>query len=140
MSAKSTGGNNMRYYPNYSLFDDLFNDTKEQRSSQILKTDIYESNGYYEIVMEVAGIQKENIQLELKDGYLKVTATRNINKEDTRVLRQERFTGTYSRSFYIGDGIRQDEIKARFDNGELFIQIPTEPRKREEETQFINIL
>lgn len=130
----------MRYYPNYSLFDDLFNDTKEQRSSQILKTDIYESNGYYEIVMEVAGIQKENIQLELKDGYLKVTATRNINKEDTRVLRQERFTGTYSRSFYIGDGIRQDEIKARFDNGELFIQIPTEPRKREEETQFINIL
>lgn len=82
---------------------------------------------------------KENIQIELKDGYLKITATRNINKEDTRVLRQERFTGTYSRSFYIGEGYKQEDIKARFDNGELFILLPTKPVKHEEETRYINI-
>ena len=75
----------------------------------------------------------------LKDGYLKITATRNINKEDTRVLRQERFTGTYSRSFYIGEGYKQEDIKARFENGELFILLPTKPVKREEETRYINI-
>lgn len=91
----------MRYYPNY--FDDFFNDTKKQDTNTVLRTDIYEKDGYYQICMEVCGIQKENIQIELKDGYLKITATRNINKEDTRVLRQERFTGTYSRSFYIGE-------------------------------------
>ena len=82
---------------------------------------------------------KENIQIELKDGYLKITATRNINKEDTRVLRQERFTGTYSRSFYIGEGYKQEDIKAHFDNGELFILLPTKPVKHEEETRYINI-
>ena len=126
----------MRYYPNY--FDDFFNDTKKQDTSTVLRTDIYEKDGYYQICMEVCGIQKENIQIELKDGYLKITATRNINKEDTRVLRQERFTGTYSRSFYIGEGYKQEDIKARFDNGELFILLPTKPVKREEETRYIN--
>lgn len=104
----------MRYYPNY--FDDFFNDTKKQDINTVLRTDIYE-----------------------KDGYLKITATRNINKEDTRVLRQERFTGTYSRSFYIGEGYKQEDIKARFDNGELFILLPTKPVKHEEETRYINI-
>ena len=128
----------MRYYPNY--FDDFFNDTKKQDTSTVLRTDIYEKDGYYQICMEVCGIQKENIQIELKDGYLKITATRNINKEDTRVLRQERFTGTYSRSFYIGEGYKQEDIKARFDTGELFILLPTKPVKREEETRYINIL
>lgn len=127
----------MRYYPNY--FDDFFNDTKKQDTSTVLRTDIYEKDGYYQICMEVCGIQKENIQIELKDGYLKITATRNINKEDTRVLRQERFTGTYSRSFYIGEGYKQEDIKASFDNGELFILLPTKPVKREEETRYINI-
>ena len=78
-------------------------------------------------------------KLNSKDGYLKITATRNINKEDTRVLRQERFTGTYSRSFYIGEGYKQEDIKARFDNGELFILLPTKPVKHEEETRYINI-
>lgn len=127
----------MRYYPNY--FDDFFNDTKKQDTNTVLRTDIYEKDGYYQICMEVCGIQKENIQIELKDGYLKITATRNINKEDTRVLRQERFTGTYSRSFYIGEGYKQEDIKARFDNGVLFILLPTKPVKHEEETRYINI-
>lgn len=127
----------MRYYPNY--FDDFFNDTKKQDTNTVLRTDIYEKDGYYQICMEVCGIQKGNIQIELKDGYLKITATRNINKEDTRVLRRERFTGTYSRSFYIGEGYKQEDIKARFDNGELFILLPTKPVKHEEETRYINI-
>ena len=134
---KCYGGFNMRYYPNY--FDDFFNDTKKQDTNTVLRTDIYEKDGYYQICMEVCGIQKENIQIELKDGYLKITATRNINKENTRVIRQERFTGSYSRSFYIGEGYKQEDIKARFENGELFILLPTKPVKREEETRYINI-
>ncbi len=128
----------MRYYPNY--FNDLFNDTKETKTSSMLRTDIYEKDGYYYLQMDVCGIKKENIQIELKDGYLKISASRNINAENVRVIRQERFTGTYSRSFYIGDGYRQEDVKARFDNGQLEISIPSQPVKKEEEKTYINIL
>ena len=89
----------MRYYPNY--FDDFFNDTKKQDTNTVLRTDIYEKDGYYQICMEVCGIQKENIQIELKDGYLKITATRNINKEDTRVLRHSPVPMSYSDSAHV---------------------------------------
>ncbi len=128
----------MRYYPNY--FNDLFNDTKEIKTSSMLKTDIYEKDGYYYLQMDVCGIDKSNIQIELKDGYLKISASRNVNRENVRVIRQERFTGTYSRSFYIGDGYRQEDVKARFENGQLEITIPTQPAKKEEEKTYINIL
>ncbi len=128
----------MRYYPNY--FNDLFNDTKEAKTSNMLRTDIYEKDGYYYLQMDVCGIKKENIQIELKDGYLKISASRNINAENVRVIRQERFTGTYSRSFYIGEGYRQEDVKARFDNGQLEISIPSQPVKKEEEKTYINIL
>ncbi len=128
----------MRYYPNY--FNDLFNDTKETKTSSMLRTDIYEKDGYYYLQMDVCGIKKENIQIELKDGYLKISASRNINAENVRVIRQERFTGTYSRSFYIGEGYRQEDVKARFDNGQLEISIPSQPVKKEEEKTYINIL
>lgn len=128
----------MRYYPNY--FNDLFNDTKETKTSSMLRTDIYEKDGYYLLQMDVCGIKKENIQIELKDGYLKISASRNVSTENVRIIRQERFTGTYSRSFYIGEGYRQEDVKARFENGQLEISIPTQPVKKEEEKKFINIL
>ncbi len=128
----------MRYYPNY--FNDLFNDTKETKTSSMLRTDIYEKDGYYLLQMDVCGIKKENIQIELKDGYLKISASRNVSTENVRIIRQERFTGTYSRSFYIGEGYRQEDVKARFENGQLEISIPTQPVKKEEEKTFINIL
>ena len=128
----------MRYYPNY--FNDLFNDTKETKTSSMLRTDIYEKDGYYLLQMDVCGIKKENIQIELKDGYLKISASRNVSTETVRIIRQERFTGTYSRSFYIGEGYRQEDVKARFENGQLEISIPTQPVKKEEEKKFINIL
>ena len=73
----------MRYYPNY--FDDFFNDTKKQDTSTVLRTDIYEKDGYYQICMEVCGIQKENIQIELKDGLLKESQQLVISTKKIRV-------------------------------------------------------
>ena len=131
----------MRYYPNY--FDDFFNDTKKQDTNTVLRTDIYEKDGYYQICMDVCGIQKENIQIELKDGYLKVTATHGSNTEDKdekgRVVRKVRVSGSYSRSFYVGEGIHQEDVKASFDNGELKIVVPKEAPKQIEENKFIPI-
>lgn len=138
----------MKFYPGYrafDLFDDLFNDNYTSKTpANLMKTDIMEKNGYYELNMEVPGIQKEDIQLELKDGYLKITATRNSNNEEKddqgRIVRQERFSGSCSRSFYVGDNVKQQDIKASFENGELKITIPTQAKKEEEETKYIPIL
>ena len=129
------------YYPDFnhfSLFDDLFTQPKG-----LLKTDICEKNGMYELSMEMPGYQKKDIQIELKDGTLKITASRNNEtqeKDDNgRIVRKERYSGSCSRSFYVGEGYKQEDIKASFDNGELMITLPTSVEKIEEPKKYITI-
>lgn len=136
----------MKYYPGFNrfdLFDDFFSDVTPKQT-HVMKTDIHEKDGYYVLDMEVPGVRKEDIQIELKDGYLKVTASRNSTNEQKddkgQVIRQERYSGTTSRSFYVGEAIKQEDVKATFENGELKISIPTEVKKVEEETKYIEIL
>ena len=131
----------MKYYPgfrHFDLFDNFFEEPKN-----VLKTDIHEKDGFYELNMEAPGYKKEDIQIELKNGYLMVHATRNENKEEKdeqgRIIRQERYTGSCSRNFYVGEGISQEDVKASFDNGELKITIPTESPKAIEQTKYIQI-
>lgn len=135
----------MKYYPNlnrFSLFDDFFNDSFTQPTG-LLKTDICEKDGSYELNMEVPGYKKEDIQIELSQGNLKVTATRNQDSEEKdssgKIIRKERYSGSCSRSFYVGDGYKQEDIKASFDNGELKITLPTEAKKIEETKKYIPI-
>lgn len=129
------------YYPDFnhfSLFDDLFTQPKG-----LLKTDICEKDGMYLLNMEMPGYQKKDIQIELKDGTLKVTASRNNatqEKDDNgRIVRKERYSGSCSRSFYVGEGYKQEDIKASFDNGELKITLPTQVEKIEETKKYITI-
>lgn len=133
----------MRYYPVFdNLFDDFFT-TDSQGTSSVMKTDIVEKDGNYELSIEMPGVKKEDIQMELKDGYLNVTASHNINKEDKdkegRIIRQERVSGSYSRSFYVGNDVRTEDVKASFDNGELIVTVPKEAPKKIEENKFIPI-
>ena len=146
----------MKYYPMFDLFDDFFtgNTTSDVMKTDIVvkngltvsekvKVDLVEKDGNYEMSMELPGVKKEDIQMELKDGYLKVTATHGSNTEDKdekgRVVRKERVSGSYSRSFYVGEGIHQEDVKASFDNGELKIVVPKEAPKQIEENKFIPI-
>ena len=128
------------YYPTFDLFDDLF--TSNSRND-FMKCDIVEKDDKYQLSMEMPGIKKENIHMELKNGYLKIGATTTENKEDKdsqgKVLRKERFSGSYSRSFYVGNNISQEDIKASFDNGELTILIPKNAPAKVEENNFITI-
>lgn len=130
----------MMYYPTFDLFDDLF--TSNTRND-FMKCDIVEKDDKYQLSMEMPGIKKENIHMELKNGYLKIGATTTENKEDKdsqdKVLRKERFSGSYSRSFYVGNNISQEDIKASFDNGELTILIPKNAPAKVEENHFIPI-
>lgn len=133
----------MRYYPVFdNLFDDFFT-TDSQGTSSVMKTDIVKKDGNYELSIEMPGVKKEDIQMELKDGYLNVTASHNTNTEDKdkegRIIRQERVSGSYSRSFYVGNDVRTEDVKASFDNGELIVTVPKEAPKKIEENKFIPI-
>ena len=120
----------MKYYPMFDLFDDFFTGNT---TNDVMKTDIVEKDGNYEMSMELPGVKKEDIQMELKDGYLKVSATHGSNTEDKdekgRVVRKERVSGSYSRSFYVGEGVKQEDIKAKFEDGTLKLEIPKEEAK-----------
>lgn len=128
----------MRYYPNFNdVFDDLF-DSGVSSPSKVtnMLCDIRETENTYEMNIALPGYKKEDIALELKDGYLKVSAASNKEKEEKdkagRVVRRERYSGNCSRSFYVGEGFTEEDIKAKFDNGELMISVPKEAPKRVE--------
>ena len=90
-----------------------------------MKTDITEKDGNYTLDMELPGCKKEDIHLELNDGYLNVSASHNTSKDEKddkgNVIRQERYSGTFSRSFYVGENVKEEDIKASYENGELKI-------------------
>ena len=118
-----------------SLFDPFMNDPFDsffgnmpapQATPNLMRTDIKETEGGFEIVMDLPGFDKENVAAELKDGILKVSAkTTSDTEENTGTyLRRERFTGQCSRQFYVGEDIEEADIKAKFDNGTLQISVP----------------
>lgn len=106
----------------------------------LMKADVKETDGNFELLIDLPGFKKENVSVELKDGYLEVSASTHSESEDKdekgTYLRKERFDGKCSRSFYIGEDIKQDDIKAKFDNGVLAIDVPkkTEPEIEEKKT------
>lgn len=129
----------MRLFP--GLFNDAFDDMMHDHN--MMKTDIREKDGNFILDMELPGFKKEDIQMELKEGYLTINATRQSNNEDKdedgNIIRQERFSGSCSRSFYVGEDITHEDIKASFGNGELKVIVPKEAPKKVEEKRFIPI-
>ena len=112
---------------NYGLFDDFFDEdffTKKEKN--LMKTDIREKENEYIIDIDLPGFSKENINLSLENGYLNISAkTENNNDENNdKYIRQERFYGECSRSFYVGDDIKEEDIDAEFKNGILKITVP----------------
>jgi HSP20 family molecular chaperone IbpA len=134
----------MNFLPTINdVFDDFFDDPFMNRPHvQPMKTDIVENDDHYLMNMELPGFKKEDIQMELKNGYLMVSASKNENTEEKdnqgRVIRRERHTGSCSRSFYVGD-IKEEDIKASFDNGELKVSILKQDYKPVEEKKYIQI-
>ena len=134
-----------------SLFDPFMNDPFDsffgnmpapQATPNLMRTDIKETEGGFEIVMDLPGFDKENVAAELKDGILKVSAkTTSDTEENTGTyLRRERFTGQCSRQFYVGDDIEEADVKAKFDNGTLQIFVPKKVEQPKlEEPRTINI-
>ncbi len=121
-------------------FDDMFGlmpfETQNKRdplfgknASRIMKTDIRETETGYELDIDLPGFKKEDIQAHLKDGYLTISAQKGMErseqeKKSGRYIRRERYSGSCSRSFYVGEQIREEDIEAKFENGILQISVP----------------
>ena len=132
-----------------NLLDDFFNDpffagssdkSDDVKKLPVMRTDIRETEDQYVLEIELPGFKKENIQAELKDGYLTVTATADKSASEDKLVHQERYTGSCKRTFYVGDALRQEDIHASFDSGLLRLRVPKEAPKVEETPKYINIL
>ena len=123
-------------------FDDGWN-SWDYSNTSLMNTDIKENDNDYELTMNLPGVKKEDVTAELKDGYLTIHATSNQNKdekdEDGKYIRRERYAGSCQRSFYIGEGIRQEDIKASFKHGILKLDIPKVDKKAVEANRYIAI-
>ena len=98
----------------------------------------------YEVTMNMPGVKKEDVKAELKDGYLTVSAVSNKQTDEKnsegKYLRRERYSGSCSRSFYVGEGVKQEDIKAKFEDGTLKLEIPKEEAKPAvEQKKYISI-
>ena len=111
---------------------------------EMMSTDVRETENGYEVIMNLPGFTKEDVKGEIKDGYLTVTATTNTSRDEKdaegKYIRRERYSGSCSRSFYVGEEVTQDDIKAKFEDGTLKLTIPKkEPQVKEEQKRYIEI-
>lgn len=137
-----------RFYQR-NLFNDIFDDSffrdgfgNQQMTA--MKTDIKEEEGKYLLDIELPGFGKEDINAELKDGYITITAKKEENKEEKdkegNFIRRERYSGACQRSFYVGKDVKEEDIQAEFKDGILKLNIPKEePKKIEDQKKQIEI-
>ena len=128
----------------FDFIGDMFKDpffTNDE--NKIMKTDIKEKKDKYVIDIDLPGYEKENIKMSIEDGYLTINATIDTNKdekEEGKFVRKERYMGSCSRSFYVGDEVECEDIKASFKNGTLRIEVPKKEEKKElPEKKYIQI-
>lgn len=127
------------------FFDDFFNfgNTLLRPFDSRMKTDITESDSGYTLKADLPGVSKENIKISLNEGVLSIAAVSASEKEekdkDGRVIRSERYSGNFSRSFYVGDGVTEEDIKASYKDGVLTVTFPKKEEKVEDTTKYIAI-
>ncbi len=128
-----------------NLFDDFFNDNFERafwgrrdplygkHGRNLMRTDVKETDSAYELDVDLPGFAKEDIHIDLEQGYLTISAAKSLDKDQKdqngRYIRQERYSGQCSRSFYIGD-VQPEQIQAKYENGILRLTVPKQDVKR----------
>ncbi|GLB30874.1 molecular chaperone Hsp20 [Lacrimispora amygdalina] len=112
-------------------------------TKEFMKTDVKEVDNGYELDIDLPGFQKDDIKARLTDGYLTITASKGENKEEKdkegRYIRRERYSGSMSRSFYVGNAVKEEDIRARFENGILKLSVPKNKKTEIEQNNYISI-
>lgn len=118
------------------LFDDMFDPRYYgYQTNDLMRTDVKETESGYDVSIDMPGVKKEDVKAELTDGYLTISASVNQDNDEKdaegRYIRRERYSGSFSRSFYVGEDVTQEDIKARFEDGTLKLSVP----KKEQQPQ-----
>ena len=133
-----------------NLFDDFFDFpwdrdyyTARTNTNRLMRTDVKETDQTYELDIDLPGFKTDDIKVQLKDGYLTVAATKNVNndekREDGSYIRRERYAGSCSRSFYVGDAVKQEDVHAKYSDGILRLSVPKMDRRQVEQNNYIAI-
>ena len=138
-----------------NLFDNFMNDFTfpsfpnvdkalyGKHAKNLMKTDVKDTENGYEVDMDLPGFKKNEIQIELKDGVLTVSAAKGLDKDEKdkkgNYIRRERFAGSMSRSFYVGKHVREEDVHPKYENGILSFSIPKEDKVIEEKKHMISI-
>ena len=130
-------------FPRFRDFDDTERKLYGKNAAHVMKTDVREHDDQFEVDIDLPGFKKEEIQLNLESGYLTVSAAKALEEEKNnkqgKLIRQERYTGTMQRSFYVGENVTEEDIKAKFEDGVLKLNIPKKEAVRIPEKKTIMI-
>ena len=136
------------------LFDDLLNLTMPdfgevdrklygKHAARVMKTDVHEHEDHYEVDIDLPGFKKDEISLKLDGGYLTVSAAKGLDKDEKtkagKLISQERYAGAMERSFFVGEDITEEDIKAKFENGVLQLNVIKKEARKLPEKKLIQI-
>jgi HSP20 family molecular chaperone IbpA len=150
------------FYDDFDLFDDAFGgpwfDNRDfknmekklygRKAGNIMSTDIKETEDSYQMIVDLPGFKKEDVTVELENGYLTITAAKGLEKNESdskeaekegKYIRKERYSGEMKRSFYVGEDLRQEDIRAKFQHGLLALDIPKKDSPKVAANKYIAI-
>ena len=121
-------------FPFRELSSDVDKKLYGRRAAHVMKTDLKEQDDGYELTVDLPGFKKDQIQLHLENGYLTIQAAKGLEEEHKddkgRIVHQERYTGSMARSFYVGESLTEEDVKARFEDGVLTLTFPKEEQRK----------
>lgn len=124
-------------------FPDVNKELYGKHAKQVMKTDVRELDQGYEIIVDLPGFKKDEIEVQLENGYLTISAAKGLDKDESdkegKYIRKERYAGSMSRSFYVGEEISEEDVRGKFEDGILKIDVPKKERKAIETKKRIEI-
>ena len=129
-------------FPEFRNLDKAERKLYGRHANRMMKTDVHEHDDHYELDIDLPGFKKEEITVELNNGYLTVSAAKGLDEENTekgKLIRQERYSGSMQRSFYVGEGVKEEDVKAKFEHGVLKLSIPKQEQPKVPEKRTILI-
>ena len=130
-------------FPTFHDFDDVERKLYGRHAAHVMKTDVHENDEGYEVDIDLPGFKKDELNLRLENGYLTVSAAKGLDKDEKskkgKIIRQERYAGAVERSFYVGEAITEDDVKAKFEDGVLRLCIPKKESQKLPEHKTIMI-
>lgn len=135
---------NFMDFPFEKEFFGRLNPLYGKNEKNIMKTDVKETDSSYEVDIDLPGFKKDEISARLEEGYLTISASKSLDKEEKDeksgiYIRRERYSGQCSRSFYVGDAVTEEDIRAKFEDGILRVSVPKKEARQVEEKKYIAI-